>query len=440
MATDGELELMRLGDLATVKARLGWKGLKADEYVSAGCYFLATPNIKGSRIDFDSASFIPRWRYDESPEIQLQIGDVLLVKDGSTLGTANLVRELPGPTTVNGSIAVVRANPSLDPNYLFQYIQGAAFQDLIRLKKSGLGVPHLFQADLRKFKLFLPELREQRQIATILETIDDAIRKTREIIAKLKQIKQGLLHTLLTRGIDDNGEPRVPERHPERFRDSPVGRIPREWELLTILDVSERTPGSTTIGPFGSNLVAADYREVGVPIVFVRDIRQDGFTWKSNVFVDEAKARALAAHDVRSGDVLVTKMGDPPGTACVYPDNAPSGIVTADVIRIRVDPSRVLAQWVACAVNSQPFQAQVRAAMGGVTRSKLTLGDFRKLRIPVAPAQEQGRILRLLDDLRKRILGEAESSAKLELLKAALTEDLLTSGVRVTSLLESAAE
>ena len=75
--------------------------------------------------------------------------------------------------------------------------------------------------------LCVPSLPEQRRIAEILDTLDEAIRRTEQIIAKLKQIKQGLLHDLLTRGIDENGELRDPERHPEQFKDSPLGRFRR---------------------------------------------------------------------------------------------------------------------------------------------------------------------------------------------------------------------
>ena len=85
----------------------------------------------------------------------------------------------------------------------------------------------------RKFPWRLPPLPEQRRIAEILDTLDEAIRKTEQVIAKLQQMKQGLLHDLLTRGIDDNGELRDPDRHPEQFKDSPLGRIPREWEVAT---------------------------------------------------------------------------------------------------------------------------------------------------------------------------------------------------------------
>ena len=107
----------------------------------------------------------------------------------------------------------------------------------MRSMSAGTTVLNLNKGQLAGIELAAPPLPEQRQIAEILDTLDEAIRKTEAIIAKLKQVKQGLLHDLLTRGIDDNGELRDPERHPEQFKDSPLGRIPREWEVVTSRDM-----------------------------------------------------------------------------------------------------------------------------------------------------------------------------------------------------------
>ena len=82
----------RLGMLASVKARLGWKGLKAEEYVDQGHIFLATPNLKGDDINFENVNYITQARYDESPKIMLRQGDVLMAKDGATLGITALVK------------------------------------------------------------------------------------------------------------------------------------------------------------------------------------------------------------------------------------------------------------------------------------------------------------------------------------------------------------
>ena len=75
-------------------------------------------------------------------------------------------------------------------------------------------------------------LPEQTRIAAMLDTVDEAIAKTEAVIAKLKQVRAGLLHDLLTRGLDENGQLRDPVAHPEQFQDSPLGRIPKEWKVL----------------------------------------------------------------------------------------------------------------------------------------------------------------------------------------------------------------
>lgn len=106
----------------------------------------------------------------------------------------------------------------------------------------------LAEEKMEKQEMTTEEMK-QRRIAQVLDTIDDVIRKTEELIAKLKQMKQGLLHDLLTRGVDDNGELRDPERHPELFQDSVLGRIPKGWDverisflLEHVIDFRGRTP------------------------------------------------------------------------------------------------------------------------------------------------------------------------------------------------------
>ena len=170
--------MTRLDRVASVKARIGWKALTAAEYVDDGYVFLATPNIKGSHIDFENVNYINRYRYEESPELQLAVGDVLLAKDGSTLGIVNTVRHLPRPSTVNGSIAVLRPT-GVESRFLAYWLQGSPIQARIQQVKDGMGVPHLFQADIRKFPVPEADLREQRRIADFL---DDRVARIDQII------------------------------------------------------------------------------------------------------------------------------------------------------------------------------------------------------------------------------------------------------------------
>lgn len=195
----------KLGFVTRVKARLGWKGLKAEEYIDDGYIFLSTPNIKETEIDFNNANYISEFRYFESPEIMLREGDVLIAKDGSTLGTVNVVRRLPRPSTVNSSIAVIRPyGESVNSIFLYYFLRSTFIQGVIRRVKGGMGVPHLFQADLRKFEVLLPPLATQETISDFLDRetarIDELIEKKERLISLLNERSRAVVAQLLTKG------------------------------------------------------------------------------------------------------------------------------------------------------------------------------------------------------------------------------------------------
>lgn len=196
----------RLDFVSRVKARLGWKGLKAEEYVEDGYAFLATPNLKERNIDFNNVNYITEERYLESPEIMLEVGDVLLAKDGSTLGIVNVVRILPKNATVNSSIAVIRPSEKIDSVYFYYYLKSTYIQDVINQIKDGMGVPHLFQADIKKFKILLPPMDEQVAIAKYLDDetlkLEQLVGKVKQQIEALKEYCQSLIYEAVTGKID----------------------------------------------------------------------------------------------------------------------------------------------------------------------------------------------------------------------------------------------
>src|SRR5690606_23374704 len=87
------------------------------------------------------------------------------------------------------------------------------------------------------FRVARMSIEQQRRIAEILDTIDEAIRRTERIIAKLDGMKPGLLRDLLTRGVDENGEVRAPDFNSSQYKDSPLGRIPKSWEIKSLDDM-----------------------------------------------------------------------------------------------------------------------------------------------------------------------------------------------------------
>jgi len=109
--------------------------------------------------------------------------------------------------------------------------------------KPGSEHKRFWISEYSKINILIPPLPEQRKIAEILETVDNAIEKTDAIIEKYKRIKQGLMQDLLTRGIDENGQIRSEETH--RFKDSPLGRIPEEWKVVELGEVFKLKSGMT---------------------------------------------------------------------------------------------------------------------------------------------------------------------------------------------------
>jgi len=354
--------------------------------------------------------------------------DILIGMDGDF----NIVRWKGGDALLNQRILKVDIKPNGSIDKGFFYFWCSPLLQHIHNRTAATTVKHLSVKDIEKATGLFPAKCVQRRIAEILSTLDETIEQTEALIAKMQRVKAGLLHDLFTRGVTSDGHLRATrEQAPDLYKESPLGWIPIEWEIVTVEECATRAPGSTTIGPFGSNLISSDYRSEGVPVVFVRDVKEDTFGWNSGVYVSPKKAQTLGAHTVKPGDLLSTKMGLPPCISCRYPDWMEEGVITADVIRLRPDQSKVDTRWLSAAMNSHLFKHQVQAITAGVTRPKITLSDFRKLLVARPRIQEQKNIAIRLENLADLVSTEVAGLTKLRTEKDGLMHDLLTGLVPV---------
>ena len=115
---------------------------------------------------------------------------------------------------------------------------------------------------------------------------------------------------------------------------------------VTLKNLSLQQRNSFVNGPFGSNLLTSELTEVGVPVVYIRDIRNGFYKRKSQSCVTTEKAKQLESCKVVGGDILVAKVGDPPRIAAIYPQYEPDAVVTQDVIRLRLDRSIAMPEFV----------------------------------------------------------------------------------------------
>lgn len=186
-----------------VRARLGWKGLKAEEYVDVGYPFLAAYHIVNSHLCWKNLNCITKERYNESPEIKLSIGDLVLVKDGAGIGKCARIDEMPlGEATVNSSLSVITPNELLDYRYEYYYFMSPLFQNIIARLKNGMGVPHLTQESMKDIYLPLPSKKEQRAIADYLDNkvveLDSLISEKESLINDLEAYKKSLIYEVVT--------------------------------------------------------------------------------------------------------------------------------------------------------------------------------------------------------------------------------------------------
>ena len=173
-------------------------------------------------------------------------------------------------------------------------------------------------------------------------------------------------------------------------------QLPAGWVWASVEQIASDEPYALAIGPFGSNLVVPDYRDKGVPLVFVRNIRSKIYGGSATKFVTPEKANELKAHQVTAGDVLVTKMGEPPGDADVYPVGQPMAVITADCIKIRPAHELIDPHYLAAVINSPWGIEQIKPMTQGVAQKKVSLGRFSGFVLPLPSKAEQDVVVALL--------------------------------------------
>ena len=291
---------------------------------------------------------------------------------------------------------------------------------------SSTGVPGLNRNDAYIIKVKIPPLLEQRRISEILDTIDDAIQKTETLISKLKAMKQGLLHDLLTRGLDKNGKLRDPKAHPEQFKDSSLGRIPREWDVISLGDSFEELYRYPTY-------YGITYVDYGVPEVRGELIKEDG-TMEENAtdyrYINRETADRFPRVHLEPDDFVMSVRGTM-GKIAIVPKRLRGAVITANLIRMKFVKSVVVSEWARHFLCSTFFQAALDLATSATTIKTIQVPQFCSIPFRRPFIDEQIRIADVLDTHDSRIRTEEQYRDKLKLQKKGLMHDLLTGKVRV---------
>lgn len=400
----------RIKNIGSVNARVGWKALKASEYVESGYFFLATPNIKNVNIDFVNVNFITNERYYESPEIMLRNGDILLVKDGSTLGIVNVVRELKSQGTVNSSIAVLRIK-QLNPIYGYYLLLSNYIQNIIQLKKDGMGVPHLFQKDINNFEILVPPVSDQDAMAEYLDLKTQAIDKKVSLLEKkisyYHELRKSMINETVTKGMDKN----------IKLKDSSIdwiGQIPHHWKVKRIDSLfKERSEKVSDV----------DFKPLSVSMNGIVP-QMDGTAKTQN---NENRKR------VRSGDIVLNSRSDRRGASGLSNYDGSVSVISIVIAPLGLINGHYFHHFFKSHVFTEEFYKKGKGIVDDLWSTKYTV--MKTFMIPVPPLNEQKEIAKFLDTnletIAKIIANIQTQITTLKELRKTLINDVVTGKIKV---------
>ncbi len=348
----------------------------------------------------------------------------IVVTTRATLGEAAIAAV---PLTTNQGFKNIIPNETTDEVFTY-YLLKTLRPAMLRLA-SGTTFPEISKKDFSKIRIQRPIRTEQERIGALLDTADEAIAKTEAVIAKLRQVRTGLIHDLLTCGLDENGHIRDPITHPEQFQNSPLGSIPCDWEVLQLRDTIERvydyrgrTPLKIGMAWGGGDIPALSANNV--------EMGQINFSKESHQGSSDLYERWMTQGDTEEGDVLMT-MEAPLGNIAQVPDNR-RYILSQRVILLRPKTQRFTKDYLALQMAGPRFQKELIRQSSGSTAVGIQRAKLELMHIAVPRRREEqdcaAQIVRLHD---KQIRQHEAELIKLQSIKTGLMDDLLTGRVRV---------
>lgn len=327
-------------------------------------------------------------------------------------------------------ILVLRAKEGTNPSFAVRVLQSERVGAIAELTAVGTKMPRTSWRHLGALKVFCPPKSEQTVVAAIMDSLDTSIRETEAIIAKLKAVRQGLLHDLLTRGVDANGELRPPQSEaPQLYKRSPLGWIPKEWGVTAISKLTQVTVGH--VGPIESHFCDKD---VGLPLLSTTSIGDDGRLRGEHRHVSRFFDDTHANSHLEAGDLIVARHGKS-GVTAVVPKSIPSA-QSLNVVIIRRSSS-FISSFLAAQLNHPETRSRLLGDQAGSVQPIVGTRSVASLEVAMPPCVEQLGIFERIEAVTAKLDSEVGFSAALRESKVGLMDDLLTGRVRVTPLLST---
>ena len=302
-------------------------------------------------------------------------------------------------------------------SFIFHFLKN--IQEMIYYRRRGSAQPHVYPEDLAALHILLPPLPEQRAIAAVLDSIDDAIEGAEAVIAATEQLRDSLLHDLLTRGL--------PGQHTE-WRDVPgLGTIPADWEVVRLGDVATVQTGRAVNKGSRSDGV------LEVPYLSVANVK-DGYLDLGVVKTMRVSQSEIQRYGLRQGDVLFTEGGDADklGRGTVWKEEIPLCLHQNHVFAVRPEfgvlKSEFLSAFAGSGFGKRYF---LGAAKQTTNLASVNSSQLKQMTLALPDIREQGKIIGALSGMGVSIQEATAERNNLQVLKESAADALLTGRVRI---------
>ena len=348
----------------------------------------------------------------------LKQGDVLFTKDSETadeIGIPSFVTEDMPNVLCGYHLGLARPYQAMvNGSFLSRTLASRASAQEFGRIANGVTRFGLTLDATRNLPILLPPLPEQRAIAAVLDSIDEAIEGAEAVIAATEQLRASLLHQLLTRG--------VPGRHTEWKDVQGLGMIPADWEVVRLGEVAETITS-------GSRAWSQYFRPEGAFFVRSQNIIRGKIDRSDAIWVEPPLDGEAERTRIREGDLLISITGEP-GKSAVVDRNLGQAFVSQHVALVRLrDPQ--LSCFAARLLQGQAGREQFERMVYGQTRPGLNLSNVSAAKIALPTRLEQQAIVTLMDGVDATLSQERNEHDALQLLKGSAADALLTGQVRI---------
>ncbi len=350
----------KLGEVCEIFGRIGFRGYTKNDFVnssSEGAISLSPSNIVNGEMDFEKCSYITWDKYEESPEIKIFPGDILLVKTAS-VGKTAIVKSLPHKATINPQFVVLKEINILN-YYLSYYLKSNVAQSYIWSIAKGVAAKTVSQKELAEMSLPIPPLSEQEAIVSELDKINELISLKKAQLSDLDNLAQSIFYEMF-------GDPVENEKG---------------WEVKKLGEVCDVRDGTHDSPKY---LVKSDYI-----LITSKNIKEDGIDYSDANYISKEDYENINKRSyVDNGDIIMAMIGTIGKPIIVHKEDINFCIKNVALIKFH-NSKGVINIFVNALLNNTMFTKYLCSLNKGGTQKFIALGTIRKLKIPLPPLSLQ---------------------------------------------------